>query len=223
MSRIYDNKPLQSLPVQNHNLGGTWEPRQYQEGQGILLEGTIQARSRHVITDVKSEKTRYFVFHISVSRAHRRQFDRSGKEIEPNFSETKKVNTGFLNSSYKVEAKGDTDRLTIDEVAKIVSKQELDALVTRHRPQNCLSFWVTEQAVEHLELVEGDDVRVKTSGNGPFISSISKLDTLKSTVSNYAGGEVVGTSWTDKIMTVKSQQHEEMEDTQGADDDEWDD
>ena len=42
----------------------------------------------------------YYIFHLKVNRAHKRKFDGNGKEIEPNFSETKKVNTGYLNSSY---------------------------------------------------------------------------------------------------------------------------
>ena len=42
----------------------------------------------------------YFIFHVKIARAHKRKFDSKGKEIEPNFSETKKVNTGYLNSSY---------------------------------------------------------------------------------------------------------------------------
>ena len=42
----------------------------------------------------------YYILYVKISRAHRRKFDASGEEIEPNFSETKKVNTGYLNSSY---------------------------------------------------------------------------------------------------------------------------
>ena len=42
----------------------------------------------------------YYVFYLKILRAHRRQFTESGQEIEPNFSETKKVSTGYLNSSY---------------------------------------------------------------------------------------------------------------------------
>jgi hypothetical protein len=33
-------------------------------------------------------------------RCHKRKYDKFGKEIEPNFSETRKVNIGHLNSSY---------------------------------------------------------------------------------------------------------------------------
>lgn len=43
---------------------------------------------------------RFYVLYIKPSRIHQRKFDASGKEIEPNFSDTKKVNTGFLMSSY---------------------------------------------------------------------------------------------------------------------------
>lgn len=43
---------------------------------------------------------RYYVLYIRPSRIHRRKFDPKGNEVEPNFSATRKVNTGFLMSSY---------------------------------------------------------------------------------------------------------------------------
>lgn len=43
---------------------------------------------------------RYYVLYIQPSCIHRRKFDPKGNEIEPNFSATRKVNTGFLMSSY---------------------------------------------------------------------------------------------------------------------------
>lgn len=44
---------------------------------------------------------RYFVLHVDVQKAHKRKFDSSGKEINPNFSETQKVGTGYLNKYSK--------------------------------------------------------------------------------------------------------------------------
>ena len=43
----------------------------------------------------------YYIFHVKIIRAHKRKFDSKGQEIEPNFSETKKVNTGYLNTYSK--------------------------------------------------------------------------------------------------------------------------
>lgn len=43
---------------------------------------------------------RYYVLYIQPNCIHRRKFDSKGNEIEPNFSATRKVNTGFLMSSY---------------------------------------------------------------------------------------------------------------------------
>lgn len=43
---------------------------------------------------------RYYVLYIQPNCIHRRKFDPKGNEIEPNFSATRKVNTGFLMSSY---------------------------------------------------------------------------------------------------------------------------
>ncbi len=56
----------------------------------------------------------------------------------------------------------------------------------------------------------------------PILATISKMDGQSVTVSNYAGGAAVGSSWTDKVMAVKQQQAEkDISDNQGADDDEW--
>lgn len=43
---------------------------------------------------------RYYVLYVRPNRIHRRKFDPKGNEIEPNFSDTRKVTTGFLMSSY---------------------------------------------------------------------------------------------------------------------------
>lgn len=43
---------------------------------------------------------------------------------------------------------------------------------------------------------------------------------MSSTVSNYAGGETVGASWTDKIMDIKSDIPTSKE-AEGVDEDEW--
>ena len=51
--------------------------------------------------------------------------------------------------------------------------------------------------------------------------SIAQMDSPSSTVSNYAGGEAVGGSWTDKIMDVKSSTTTKTNDGDCADDDEW--
>lgn len=40
------------------------------------------------------------MLYIQPSYIHRRKFDPKGNEIEPNFSANRKVNTGFLMSSY---------------------------------------------------------------------------------------------------------------------------
>ncbi|XP_020953928.1 arpin isoform X2 [Sus scrofa] len=55
---------------------------------------------------------RYYVLYIRPSRIHRRKFDPKGNEIEPNFSATRKVNTGFLMSSYKSLAKLEAGTVT---------------------------------------------------------------------------------------------------------------
>ena len=54
-----------------------------------------------------------------------------------------------------------------------------------------------------------------------FPDSITKLDEERSKVSNYAGGEHVGTSWTEKVMTFKGKEPATQDQAEGVDDDEW--
>ncbi|XP_078000894.1 arpin-like [Glandiceps talaboti] len=227
MSRLYYNEPLQSIPVINHSYAGQWKPEQYEKGNGLLLEGNIEARSKHIITDTTRKKYRYYVLHLKVQRSHRRQFDSSGKEIEPNFSQTKKVQTGYLQSTYKVKAKGETDKLSQEELESVLKKPELTKLTEKQTPPGSIPFWIQEENLEKIDLTDGEHIRLKTSGDGPFIESITKIDFESVNVCNYAGGQAVGGSWTDKIMSVKSQDNPTTqkgdEEGAGADDDEWDD
>ncbi|XP_058502643.1 arpin-like isoform X6 [Solea solea] len=92
MSRIYENSCLQNKPVHSDKFDGVWSPSTYERGAGVLLEGKVLDVSRHVV--------RFYVLYVKPSRVHQRKFDDRGNEIEPNFSDTKKVNTGHLLSSY---------------------------------------------------------------------------------------------------------------------------
>ncbi|XP_071506286.1 arpin-like [Diadema antillarum] len=227
MSRIYHNEALLSVPVENQSWPSQWKPDDFQSGTGALIEGKIEARSKHVITDSKQQKIRYLVLHVRVKVAHRRKFNSNGEEIEPNMDNTQKVNTGYLMSSYKVEAKGLTDHLTQTQLQSMVSKPALEALTRKHTPAGCLAFWMTEQELVDLELEDGDTVKLRTKGDGPFLDSVGKLDTVTKEMTTMAGSGQVGVSWTDKIMTVKSQNLPDPkpleEENEGAGDDEWDD
>ena len=97
----------------------------------------------------------------------------------------------------------------------------------------CLLYCVdnfSDDVMQRVELMSDDNVRIRTKGNGPFVETITRLDAASTatTVCNYSGGEHVGSSWTDKIMAVKSAADAEeskvsCEAGEGAADDEWDD
>lgn len=226
MSRIYDNTALLNKPVHNEKLAFTWDPIVHQSGHGVILEGTVVDFSRHAITDVKNRKERYNILYIKPSRVHRRKYDSKGNEIEPNFSDTKKVNTGFLMSSYKVEAKGETDCLDERQLRDIVNKEQLVKVTVKHCPSEAFAFWISEAEMDKTELEPGQEVRLKTKGDGPFIFSFAKLDSGTVTKCNFAGDENAGASWTEKIMANKSNQENTGKSAaqgEGVDDDEWDD
>ncbi|KAM3609898.1 uncharacterized protein V6R79_022201 [Siganus canaliculatus] len=226
MSRIYHNTSLQNKPVHNEKVDSVWSPSSYESGQGVLLEGTMLDVSRHAISDKNNQKVRFYVLYIKPSRIHQRKFDASGKEIEPNFSDTKKVNTGFLMSSYKVEAKGQSDRLSVEELSAMVNKPELVKITDKHRPSGTWAFWYPESEMDKTELETGQDVRLKTRGDSPFIFSLAKVDGGTVTKCNFAGDENAGASWTDKIMANKADASSGQRpgaEGEGAEEDEWDD
>nr|XP_020765000.1 arpin isoform X1 [Odocoileus virginianus texanus] len=197
-----------------------------QRGDGVLLEGELLDVSRHSISDAHGRKERYYVLYIRPSRIHRRKFDPKGNEIEPNFSATRKVNTGFLMSSYKVEAKGDSDRLTLEALKGLVNKPELLALTDSLTPAETVAFWMPESEMEAMELELGAGVRLKTRGDSPFLDSLAKLEAGTVTKCNFAGDGKTGASWTDNIMAQKSSggaASETREQGDGAEDEEWDD
>ncbi|XP_044617253.1 arpin [Equus asinus] len=226
MSRIYRDDALRNKPVRSARLPGAWAPAAHQRGNGVLLEGDLVDVSRHSISDAHGRKERYYVLYIRPSCIHRRKFDPKGNEIEPNFSATRKVNTGFLMSSYKEEAKGDTDRLTPEALKGLVNKPELLALTESLTPEQTVAFWMLESEMEAMELELGAGVRLKTRGDGPFLDSLAKLEAGTVTKCNFAGDGKTGASWTDNIMARKSSEGaavESREQGDGAEDKEWDD
>jgi hypothetical protein len=163
---------------------------------------------------------------VEFGRAHQRKFDEKGHELEPNFGLLGKVNKGYLNSSYKVEAKGQHDILDYSEVCQRIKCRISDLVKPGHA--RCISFWGAEETYDHVEFDVGQSVRLKTKGDSPFIDSIAKLDTdQKLRASNYSGGESAGKSWTEKVMNVKQSSDPPqtlVQDTlEGVDEDEWDD
>ncbi|KAM8891465.1 arpin isoform 2-T2 [Spinachia spinachia] len=226
MSRIYDNKSLKNKPVHNEKFERAWSPAAYDSGQGVLLQGKLLDVSRHAISDLSSQKVRFYVLYIKPTRIHQRKFDACGKEVEPNFSDTMKVNTGFLMSSYKLEAKGESDRLSEEQLSLIVNKAELLKITDKHRPSGTWAFWYPESQMNQTELEAGQEVRLKTRGNGPFIFSLATVDGGTVTKCNFAGDESVGASWTDKVLANKADAVSAggpAGEGEGAGEDEWDD
>ncbi|XP_061014685.1 arpin isoform X1 [Dama dama] len=129
-------------------------------------------------------------------------------------------------SSYKVEAKGDSDRLTLEVLKGLVNKPELLALTDSLTPAETVAFWMPESEMEAMELELGAGVRLKTRGDSPFLDSLAKLEAGTVTKCNFAGDRKTGASWTDNIMAQKSSgvaAGETREQGDGAEDEEWDD
>ena len=221
---IYDDQPIESGPTGTTKWPGRWNPDSLVKGKGAIIEGSYRDRGRHVVIDSAGQKHRFVVLHIEVTRAHRRQFDAAGKEIEPNFGLQHKVNTGYLNSSYRVEPRGESDALSFDQLAEMVGIPPFDTVKSKHA--QCVVLWGEEKLLGDMEFDVLVSVRAKTRGDSALVETISQLDSVsKKSAGNYAGGEKTGASWTAKIMDMKAGRREmgavPGEENEGVDEDEW--
>ncbi|KAI8788498.1 arpin [Biomphalaria glabrata] len=234
MSRLYDNKPLDNLPVQNVKWNGAWShlafPKSSKENPGVLCEGKVISQARISITSSDSSVTtkgRYFVLFLEIEKAHRRKFDEEGKEIEPNFSETTKVSTGYLNSSYDVKSKGQTDKLSLGQVKSFIHNSNIEDmlkdLVTKSYGDLFLLF--KEEDREKIELTNGMSVRIKTLGDSPIVESLVIHDEVNLAVKNFVGDDKIGSNWTDKIMKMKGSSGVGKDNVESSEvaEEEWDD
>lgn len=69
----------------------------------------------------------------------------------------------------EVEAKGESDVLSEEQLSATVNKSELVKITDQHRPSGAVAFWYPEKEMDKTELETGTDVRLKTRGNSPFI------------------------------------------------------
>ncbi|XP_064405183.1 arpin-like [Halichondria panicea] len=224
---LYDDQALSQEGVRVSKWTGAWTPQDLQSGVGVLMEGVYKKSIRHVIQDSSGKKYRFVVFHIEFLHGCQRKFDSQGKEVEPNFGATQLVRTGYLQSTYKTEAKGTPDTLDYSTLVQRLQSRPLTELVISSHAQT-LCFWGEESVYDHVELFFGQKVRLKTKGDSPFLESLTGLDSeQKQRSSNYTGGEKAGQSWTDRVMGVKGTQDTPtqlpQDANEGVDDDEWDD
>lgn len=69
----------------------------------------------------------------------------------------------------ELEAKGESDHLNKEQLKGIVNKKELLTITQKHCPNQAFAFWILEAKLEKTELEIGQDIRIKTKGDGPFI------------------------------------------------------
>ncbi|GCC38450.1 hypothetical protein chiPu_0016964 [Chiloscyllium punctatum] len=126
----------------------------------------------------------------------------------------------------KVEPAGQTDKISAEDLKQLINKPELIKISEKHTPSHSLAFWILEGEMENIELEVEDGLRLKTLGDSPFIFSLAKMDAGTVAKCNFAGGEKVGTSWTDNVFAAKCKTEQEAKTStqgEGVDEDEWDD
>lgn len=76
----------------------------------------------------------------------------------------------------ETSAASDSDKINPNEAKKMTTVAELSKLTENKLPNRgnnaCQAFWCEEKDIEKMELLQGDHVRLKTKGDGPFIGKI---------------------------------------------------
>ena len=78
----------------------------------------------------------------------------------------------FLETS----AVSDSDKIDAAEAKRMITVTQLTRLTEEKLPErgNMISqaFWYEEKDIDKMELLQGDHVRLKTKGDGPFIGNL---------------------------------------------------
>lgn len=165
--------------VLNINWKENWQEEaifRFKDGLGATVEGKILEKFRIVITDDTSCKLskHYTALNIEFTRAYKRSFDSSGEEIEPCKSTTKKVNTGYLMSSYKA-VNVDTSSITLKDLLVLLNISQFDDVFPK-LAANTVRVFCKEGSLPNIEINVGEIVRLKTKGNGPYVEYIARID-----------------------------------------------
>ena len=144
---------------------------------GTTIEGKVKDKFRVSVSDPTTSGKiiqHYSVLDLEVTRAYKRQFDDNGQEIEPWKSATKKVNTGYLMSSYKT-VDLETSAITLKDLLVVLNLPEFDGHLPKVDP-NVARVFCNESNLANLEVNVGDCIRVKTKGKGPYVEYVARLD-----------------------------------------------
>lgn len=148
----------------------------FQRGRGVTIEGVVKNKCRVAITDLTSGKTiqNYAVISIEFMRAYKRSFDGNGVEVEPWKSATKKVNTGHLLSSYKT-VEIETSGISFQDLSTLINVPEFNCHLPKLEPR-IVRLFCNESRLGNIEVNVGENFRMKTKGNGPYVEYIARLD-----------------------------------------------
>lgn len=74
---------------------------------------------------------------------------------------------------------GQIDRLTEVQLENLVTKEDLVKVTGKHCLSGTYAFWYPEGEMSKTELETGQDIRLKTKGDGPFICKFDVQQSLE--------------------------------------------
>ncbi|EDQ90750.1 uncharacterized protein MONBRDRAFT_24427 [Monosiga brevicollis MX1] len=206
---LYDDKALQGGPTRYVKWPAAYDPQRElcSRGDGIIFVGKLEAKpNRVIVTDPSGQQARRM--QLAFVDALSRQF-KDGVEVDVVVSSSTKTRTGHLNSSYTTAA-GRSDRISAESVSSRIYAGADRLLASKPRRQlagrDLFNFLGDEATLLKLDLIPGEEYRLRTHRDSCFIESITSVDGSVKHVTNFTAGVGQGikedsASWTDKVLS----------------------
>lgn len=140
-------------------------------GTGMIIDGEVKERFRHLVTDTSGVVTRFQVLVVNVRGCHRRRFDANGQETFPKVLRSKKVASGWLNI-YDDELTERPDVVNVETAKAIFAPFRAEMGLGPEDPGRDIALFGMEESMRNLEFNKGDMARIKTIADAPFVQSV---------------------------------------------------
>lgn len=185
-------------------IGFIFDVEDYSEGKGFIIEGLYIGKHHHHFLDSNGKYHRFICISVKVDDVTYRNWytgdGSNNKELAPRLTADKKMNAGYLNSSYNLKRGSRPDALSVSQLKEILnrcrSRLSLGAIVTNDE----IDLWADHSFFKDVELKKTDKVRITTKGDSFFIENLVMTSANKNTMSNFCGET---TTWTDKILSME--------------------
>mmetsp|Transcript_19573 Transcript_19573/g.24712 ORF Transcript_19573/g.24712 Transcript_19573/m.24712 type:complete len:215 (-) Transcript_19573:33-677(-) len=206
-----------TITTTHQTYPGNWNPPKTNNQTGFTIDGTLANIRNHNLEDSNKRRFRFMAVTIDVTKARKREFDGSGKELDTQYQGEVLERKGFLNVYDHVKQE-DPFEIPVAELRRQLKGAPAGS-------GNQVEFWASTSLVKAAEFKKDERLRLKTLGNTHLIETITSMSHEKH--GNYYGEDVLN-RWDNKIQGFKKVDEHDGEPESSCttdvpvDDDEWD-